>query len=459
MSRYAPLNKSFSKLRKFPWVYHNLKKIYSFQKQKWQYIKNRLKRVIKKRFLFSRRKGKKKKVKYKSSAFLIDGITSREFNTYSNFRITKPTYKKLLENRQFFRYLYGHNRFKFYRMKKLSRLIVKKSSNEKISINYSFVKYLERSPVIVLLRQGLVRKFTDADLLVKRKLVKNENKFKLLNNSCSFSLPIIKIDALTLWFVYPFFLKNRLSLKLKRSLIKLFIKRFLNIKLGVISQSYIYYGLSKSQITLNNNKIFGENSFSKDLRVRLYSQTNKNSVCYPLTFKNLTLLKLNSLFFKNLKKDISLNTKNIYLIKTNYLNNFTLSCFSKKSYLSCYSFSYSHLNKSPFDLNSKIKKMQIDKQNIYSNTKNLYSLYLLVSSLKFKNNTVFNSKNKYKGKLNKKFLKKRHKSDLIYPFESHYEVNFKMLAFCYLNNFTLITKKKKELLPANLGVMATHLSY
>ena len=115
-------------------------------------------------------------------------------------------------------------------MKKLSRLIVKKSSNEKISINYSFVKYLERSPVIVLLRQGLVRKFTDADLLVKRKLVKNENKFKLLNNSCSFSLPIIKIDALTLWFVYPFFLKNRLSLKLKRSLIKLFIKRFLNIK-------------------------------------------------------------------------------------------------------------------------------------------------------------------------------------------------------------------------------------
>ncbi len=253
MSRYEPYYKSLSKLGEIPWKKLRIRKLLKLRKKKWGFIlskvkrlKNKKRRVLrasrhrlrlfrklisKKRGKYGNRLGKLKEVKTSKKEKLTDKIirlkrikkkrkscseklwlvggVSRKFRSYSKVWSGRFNYKLFLRNQQYFRKWYGKGKIKLYEIRKMSRMLLKKSSNSKLSLDYYFTKYLSMDPAIFFVRQGFVKSLSEGRLLVslkKLKLCKSYPKIKTLD---SLGFSVFKVDSLIGLFLLGSYCRKR----------------------------------------------------------------------------------------------------------------------------------------------------------------------------------------------------------------------------------------------------------
>lgn len=113
-------------------------------------------------FEIIRQKAKKRK----SENLIFQGGLTRKFNKFSRIRASRFNYKLFLRNQQYFRQWLRKRKTRVYQAKKLSRNLLKASSNKKVSLSYFGIKHLSLKPSIFFVSQGFVKNLSESKLLV-----------------------------------------------------------------------------------------------------------------------------------------------------------------------------------------------------------------------------------------------------------------------------------------------------
>ena len=135
----------------------------------------------------------RKKKKKKSEKLIFQGSVTRKFNRFSRVRASRFNYKLFLKNQQYFRQWFKKRKARVYEMKKLSRSLLKKASNKKLSLSYYMTKYLSLDLSIFFASQGFVKNLNESKLLVGLKQIELKKDFGLIKRKKSLENLVFRV--------------------------------------------------------------------------------------------------------------------------------------------------------------------------------------------------------------------------------------------------------------------------
>lgn len=206
----------------------------------------------------------------------------------------------------------------------MSRMLLKKSSNSKVSFTHYLNKYLETDPAIFFIRQGFIKTLSDSKHLIGFKKLKVLKSYNKINKLSSLDCFVFKVDHSILIYLLGFHLRKRektfkfnwLKVLYQRLLIRwFFLKYSCLIKTkGIISWPVVSYLLGAKQYKDLDFYVRRSKSviLKKDkIKTLFYLLEKKKVSFFRLSYSlykwqklgNESFIFLNYLFTKQLKKD------------------------------------------------------------------------------------------------------------------------------------------------------------
>lgn len=506
MSRYKPYYKFLSIFRRVPWDWVKVDKLRKFGKKKWKPVVGPLRKRIRKiKYI-----GFRKRRALRCSGVAVRGGISRKFYKFLRIRTGKFNHKMFLWHRHFFLHWYGKRKTRVFQLKKLSRMIVKKSENQGVSRSEFFLRHLEFDPALHFFTYRCLKNLNDGNLLLKVKKIWLKKSYSSIGKLNSLDLQMFEVDPLLSGYFIRRFLAKRVGVTFRfYQIYRFLMKKFCILGFSSLVMNNRFYRprgqYNLATVEARKKLSFGELVWSGNLHLKglptefffpfvdslLVKEVNSSSllsstfvleelgfslgekeiekeVCrnhleLDFTRSSASFLGSSSLgeesvsecsskrkMFRNLRK----KKKAIRGKAETYLGAFlAFSCAKKKTDLSKESFE-------EVGLKNSLGFSLLKKETLYTKEKKgpFQQINEIGGFKSFLSKNLDQEKVKRKG-FKKHRLLKRSKYKLNYPFPLHFEVNYKLLRVCYLGKFSGVQGSPRDYFPIDLGSLCTRLAY